>query len=316
MKHSALYLILVAALAAVVAGACEREIDISETSHQMVLNGVPSAGRRAFVNFANTRFFLDGSNDHPVDGASLTLYVNGVPYSPDSVSHCNYFFPYTWAEGDSLIIDISTPDGPVSAKTYVPLLPDISGFGYHLYASPSFNFLVASFDLNDHASNDEIYTITVTQRDSGERYNDWTAAYDTVDTTYNTYFIVQDEALTADDVCPYIPLGGYLYSNLMFLDRRIDGQSHPVQVYIIQTVDTNEVRPFLHEYTVNVGSITPARFRYILSASSQNSMTSFFAEQGEVFSNVQGALGIFAGQSTRRYVYDTLLPVEAKIYSR
>lgn len=290
--------------------ACEREIDIAETGNQMVLNGVPADGKRAFINFAYTRFFLDGSNDHPVNGAKLTLYVNGVPYLPDSMSHCNYFFPYTLVEGDSLAIDITTPNGPVSAQTYVPLQPDVASFKYQTFASSSFNFLLATFTLNDHAANDEIYSITITQRDSGLRRNDWTASIDTVDTVHNTYFIVQDQALTADDVCPYIPLGGYLYSNLMFLDRHIDGQAHPVALYIIQTVDTNEVRPFLHEYTVNVASVTPARFRYILSASSQNSMTSFFAEQGEVFSNVQGALGIFAGQSSRRYVYDTLLPVE------
>jgi hypothetical protein len=55
-------------------------------------------------------------------------------------------------------------------------------------------------------------------------------------------------------------------------------------------------------------SITPARWNYVLSASSQNSMFSYFAEQGQDFGNVEGALGVFAGTAIRRYIFnpDTL----------
>lgn len=286
--------------------ACEREIDIEETEPQMVLNGVPTADKRPFVYFANTRFFLDGSNDHPVSGAVVTLTVNGVPYAPDSVANSKYFFPLTLQAGDSLSVDVSTPQGPVHAETYVPQVPDVGGFDIRSYRSPSFNFVRASFTLNDHAAVDEIYRVAVTVRDSGLRYNEWKAAYDTVDTVRNTYFIVQDPAITGNDVCPYIPLGGYLYSNLMFLDRNIAGQNHPTNVYILQLTDTNEVHPFLHEYYVDVQSVTPARFRYILSASQQNNMTSFFTEAGEVRGNVSGALGVFAGQASLRYTFDTV----------
>ena len=149
----------------------------------------------------------------------------------------------------------------------------------------------------------------VNERDSGVRYNDWTRTYDTVDSTFTTYFLVPyNEDITSNDVCPYIPLGGYLYSSLMFTDRRIAGQQYPVHLYIMQLVDTNEVQPFKHEYTVDISSVTPARFRYILSASTQNSMTSVFAEQGQAFSNVkvdgETGLGIFAGMSRRRFTFD------------
>ena len=285
---------------------CEKVVDVEETEPQLVLNGVPTADKRPFVYFANTHFLLDGSNDHPVSGATLTLTVNGVPYAPDSVSKCKYFFPLTLQEGDSLKIDVACPAGPVHAETYVPLLPDVSGFDIRTFKSPSFNFVLAQFDLNDHAGVDEIYRVVVTKRDSGMRYNDWTGTYDTVDTVQNSYYIVQDPDITANDVCPYVPLGGYIYSNLMFLDKHIAGQNHRMQVYIIQMNDTNEVHPFKREYNVEVQSVTPARFRYILSASQQNSMTSFFAEAGEVRGNVSGALGVFAGQAVRKYTYDTI----------
>ena len=286
--------------------ACEKVVDIDESEPQLVLNGVPTADKRPFVYFANTRFFLDGSNNHPVDGASVTLTVNGVPYAPDSVANCKYFFPLILQAGDSLSVDAVCPAGAVHAETYVPLMPDVSGFDIRNFSSPSFNFVRATFTLNDHAGVDEIYRVAVTVRDSGIRYNEWKAAYDTVDTVHNTYFIVQDQAITGNDVCPYIPLGGYLYSNLMFLDRNIAGQSHPTSVYILQLTDTNEVHPFLHEYYVDVQSVTPARFRYIISASQQNNMMSFFTEAGEVHGNVSGALGVFAGQASLRYTFDTV----------
>ncbi len=291
--------------------ACEKVVDVDESEPQLVLNGVPMADSRPFVYFANTRFFLDGSNDHPVSGAQVTLTVNGVPYAPDSVAHCKYFFPLTLQAGDSLSVDATSPAGPVHAETYVPLMPDVSGFDIRTYKSPSFNFVLASFTLNDHAGVDEIYRVNVTVRDSGLHYNAWTDAYDTVDTVRNTYFIVQDQAITDNNVCPYLPLGGYLYSSIMFLDRNIDGQNHPIQINILQLTDTNEVHPYLHQYRVDVQSVTPARFNYIISSSQQNSMTSFFAESGEVRGNVSGALGVFAGQSSLRFTYDTITTTPA-----
>lgn len=303
-----------AVAAAVLYAACEKVLDIDEpTNRQLVLNGVPSAGQRAFVNFAYTRFFLDPSSDHPVDGALITLTVNGVPMTPDSVSHCNYFFPYVLQEDDSLSIDIIADGHTVHAETYVPLTPAIDDFRVQHLASPSFNFLLAKFTLADHGDRDEYYNLVVHERDSGLRYNEWTASIDTVDTVTATYFLVPNNPeITSNDVCPFIPLGGYLYTRIMFLDRNIQGEDYPIELYIMQLVDTNEivdsVHTFKHEYTIDVESVTPARFRYMLGAASQNSMTSFFAEQGQVHSNVQvdgrEGLGTFAGSARRRFHFD------------
>lgn len=306
---------------------CEKVLEIDEpTDRQLVLNGVPSADSIAFVNFTYTRFFLDPSNDHPVDDAVMTLTVNGIAFSPDSVSHCNYFFPCTLREDDSLSIDIFADGHTVHAETYVPLRPVIDDFRVQYFASPSFNFLMANFTLSDHGDRDEYYNVVVHKRDSGLRYNDWIAAYDTVDTISSTYFLIPNNGeITSNDVCPFIPLGGYLYSRIMFLDRNINGQDYPVELYIMQLVDTNELvddeHTFKHEYTVDIESVTPARFRYMLGAASQNSMTSFFAEQGQVYSNVkvdgETGLGIFAGSARRRFRFDAdtigIMPVPVSL---
>lgn len=298
--------LLILFAAALLLASCEKIVDIEDVGqHELVLNGVPTPDRRAFVYFAQTRFFLDSSNNQQVVPDNMVLTVNGVPMTPDSVSRSRYFFPYTLQEDDTLTIDISARGHDVHARTYVPRYPDVNNVTAAYFASPSFNFHVVNLRLDDRAGVNEYYNVVVTERDSGLRYNAWGDSLELVDTVASTFFLVPyNPEVTSNDVCPFIPLGGYLYSRLMFLDRNIDGQQYPMQLYIIQTVDTNERPPFKHEYMIDVESVTPARWNYMLSAASQNSMYSFFAEQGEVYGNVEGAVGVFAGSASRHYIFN------------
>ncbi len=297
-------LILLAAV--LLLAACEKTVDIEDVGqHELVLNGVPTPDRRAFVYFAQTRFFLDSSNNQQVVPDNMVLTVNGVPMTPDSVSRCRYFFPYTLQEDDTLTIDISARGQQVHASTYVPRYPDVNNVTAAYFASPSFNFHIVNLRLDDRAGVNEYYNVVVTERDSGLRYDEWGDSLEFVDTVHATYFLVPYNAeVTSNDVCPFIPLGGYLYSRLMFLDRNINGQQYPLQLFIMQTVDTNEQEGFKHEYLIDIESITPARWNYMLSAASQSSMFSFFAEQGQAYSNVEGALGVFAGSASRHYIFN------------
>lgn len=302
MKRNLLILLAAVSLLA----SCEKTVDVEDgANHELVLNGVPTPDRRAFVYFAQTRFFLDSSNNQQVVPDNMVLTVNGVPMTPDSVSRCRYFFPYTLQEDDTLTIDISARGHDVHARTYVPRYPDVNNVTATYFASPSFNFHIVNLRLDDRAGVDEYYNVMVTARDSGLRYNEWGDSLELVDTVHATYFLVPNNPeVTSNDVCPFIPLGGYLYSRIMFLDRNIDGQQYPLQLYIMQTIDTNERPPFKHEYMIDVESVTPARWNYILSAASQNSMFSFFAEQGETYGNVEGAVGVFAGSASRHYIFN------------
>lgn len=302
MKRNLLILFAAVSLLA----SCEKTVDVEDgANHELVLNGVPTPDRRAFVYFAQTRFFLDSSNNQQVVPDNMVLTVNGVPMTPDSVSRCRYFFPYTLQEDDTLTIDISARGHDVHARTYVPRYPDVNNVTATYFASPSFNFHIVNLRLDDRAGVDEYYNVMVTARDSGLRYNEWGDSLELVDTVHATYFLVPNNPeVTSNDVCPFIPLGGYLYSRIMFLDRNIDGQQYPLQLYIMQTIDTNERPPFKHEYMIDVESVTPARWNYILSAASQNSMFSFFAEQGQTYGNVEGALGVFAGSASRHYIFN------------
>lgn len=312
--------IIFAFAAMLLLGGCEKVLDIddSDANSIMVLNGVPQAGKRAFVNFTNTHFFLDSVGSHPVDGATLTLWRNGIPLTPDSIGRCNYFFPDTLRPLDQLAIDISTHKGSVHAETYVPPFPRMSHSGRTImWASPTFNLYWVPLRLSDSLGFKEYYNLTVTVRDSGMRHDVWADRYRTVDTVSKSYFmfLLNDATdITASDVSPNGALGDMLYSGLMFTDGRIDGRTdQPLNLFVPIFKDTNEVvndtQEFKHWYTVTVESITPARMRYLISVARSNSLGSMLAEQAQPYTNVTGALGIFAGSAKWTYTFytDTLL---------
>lgn len=287
---------------------CEKVLDVQPGEQQLVLNGVPSAGQQAFVNFSRTHFFLDTLNAQPISGATLTLTVNGIDYTPSSVDGCNYFFPCTLQPDDTLCITALADGHRVEASTYVPKPPQISNMEVNHFESPSFNFYLAEFTLADHPGYRDLYSLKVEVRDSGARYNEWTGLIDTVDTVSATYFILPNADLTSSDVCPYIPLGGYLFTQLMFTDTRIEGEDTPVELYIMKLVDTNEIAPFKHYYSITAETLTADRWRYLISVAQASSMTSMFAEQGQPYTNIkvdgEPGLGIFAGNARYRYIFD------------
>ena len=296
---------------------CEKviEIDDDPSAAKLVLNGLPMPESRAFVYFAHTRFFLDPSNDQPVPGAQLTLSVNGIPYAPDSVSRCKYFFPYTYAEGDSLSIDVTTPRGSVRGQTYVPYTPQLTDISVRNRFGAALRYYRAEFNLHDRPNLREYYNLTVSVRDSGLRRNHWRRVYDTltgtwhpsidtVDTVRTTYFMLPSNPEIQGDYSYSVPMMGYIYTRNIFVDEAIDGRTHPIAIDIINLTDTNEIPPFKHEFTVQLQSLTPARLRYLIDVSRQGSGNNFFAEQGQVRSNLEGALGVFAGSATQKFTFN------------
>ncbi len=304
--------VLVPVLAAVtLMASCEKVLDVENdpSAAQLVVNAVPQAGKRAFVYFAHTRFFLDPSNNQPLDGASVTLFVNGNPLSPDSVANCKYFFPYTCTEGDTLSLLAAVDGRQATATTYVPYVPTFSNIQLaNIDAGHTFRYYQAELDFQDHPGIDEYYNLRVMVRDSGIRYNDWKQDFDTVDTVRATYFMLRSNPEITGDASYSIPMLGYLYTRNFFNDSQIDGQNYHTSVSILHLIDTNEVQPFKHEYTVTLESMTYARMRYLIDVARQGSSNSFFTEQGQVRGNVDGALGIFAGSAKSEVTFwpDTL----------
>lgn len=302
---------------------CEKvmEFDIDGSHQQPVLNGLPSLGNQLFVNYSYTHFFLDSNIANPIPNTDMVISVNGTDMYPSQVDGCNYLFDYQLKADDELSISIHSDSIEVSAQTYVPRSPNMNNVTTVVDTTMTFNTAIVSFNLDNHPRYEEYYYLTISQRDSGVRYNSYLEIYDTVDTVFNTFFFCLDPNLTSPDVAANQPLGGYLYSSLMTQDDRIDGQNYNSAIMLILLVDTNEIEPFIHQYTLNIESVTPERYKYLQSAASSSSLSSFFGEPAPVYSNVSGALGIFSGMAKQTFplsLTDTLpgmLPSGSNPYS-
>lgn len=291
---------------------CEKVLEIDDNPEDagLVLNAIAKPGKQANLYFARTRFFLDPSNDQPVPVESMQLRANGNLLTLDSTVRCRYYFDYTLAEGDSLEISILSQGRRVTATTYVPYQPTFTDL--HLQAvsdTTTFRLLRAQFKFKDHADIREYYRLSVNVRDSGERYNEWKRQLDTVDTVHSNYFMLFNcPDITSSDVSYTRNFLG-LYTRNFFHDGRMDGQLVPVDLGILILRDTNERPGFKHEYTVSLESLTFERLRYLIDMTRQNSTNSFFAEQGSVRGNVDGAFGLFSGAAREEFTFwpDTLV---------
>lgn len=300
MKTSRFLLITILALTF---SACEKviQVDPMDSPSELVLNGVPSAERDCFVYFANSHFFLDTSNDHPVDGVEMALTVNGNEYRPTRVDRCRYYFDYTAQADDSLSIRVQAGNRLVTSSTYVPRMPQISDPVAFINSDSTFNLLVVNFSLTDPADYPNYYRFLITERDSGAIYIPYFDYSDTIDTTFNSIFFCLDKALTNPNAAATEALGGYLYTQLLTTDANIDGTSHNASILVILLRDTNEIQPYIHQYGLSVECVTPDRYRYLQNIDAISSMMSMITEPPEVYSNVNGALGIFAGNAKRTF---------------
>ncbi|MBR1850604.1 MAG: DUF4249 domain-containing protein [Bacteroidales bacterium] len=283
------------ALTATLFASCEEvmEIDESKIESPLVLNAMPSNGQQMFVNFTRTRFFL-ADTYKPLSNATISLLVNNTPVAVDSVSGCNYFFGYTAAPGDSLRITASHNGQTATASTYVPYMPTLNNVSARLDSS-LFHMVMIKFQLADIADLHEMYHINVVERDSGLRRNIMTGGFDTIDTTFNPYFICNDRLITDPSVAAFQPFGGFFYQRILCSDSLIDGRNYNVTLMVLKLVDTTEVKPFSHSYSLNFESVTPERFDYLCQVANASNSNTMFAEPSQVKGNINGALGVFAG---------------------
>ncbi|MBQ6068645.1 MAG: DUF4249 domain-containing protein [Bacteroidales bacterium] len=304
MKRITLISLLFLALAS-----CEKVIDFdTSVSHsEPVLNGVPSAGKQLFVYFAHSRFFLDSTNYQPINNVDMAVTINGTDYLPTMVDRCNYYFNYTVQEDDDLSIRILAEGKDIYAHTVVPRMPRISQPIAFTNDTGVFHLLIVNFNIDDYANHKDYYCITLRQRDSGCRYSPYFDRYDTIDTTYNTFFLCNDHALVDPFIATNLSVSGFSPLNqLLTTDSNIDGTNHNTTLTLIRLTDTNEVVPYIHQYTLDVETVSPERYRYLQEIANATSMLQLITEPPEIYSNVSGALGIFAGNARRTFPLITL----------
>ncbi len=304
MKRYSLIAVIILFLAS-----CEKVIpfDTSISEHEMVLNAVPSVEKQLFVYFANTRFFLDSTNNQPLGGIDMVMSINGIDYRPTSVDRCRYFFDYTVQEEDSLAIRIQAGDHTVTAHTTVPRMPRISQPLATTNDTGAFHLLLVNFNIDDYPDHKDYYCITLRQRDSGSRYRHYFERYDTIDTTYSTFFLCNDKALIDPFIATNLSVSGFSpFTQLLTTDDNFNGENHNTTLTLIRLTDTNEVVPYIHQYTLDVETVSPERYRYLQQISTATSPIQLITEPPAIYSNVNGALGIFAANARRTFPLITI----------
>lgn len=304
-----LHWVFAAVLSILFMTSCEKviEFDTSISQSELVLNAVPSAQQQLFVNFAHTHFFLDTVNGYPLQDANIVMSINGNTYHPSTQKGCNYFFDYTLQEDDSLFVTIDAGDRTITSHTTVPRIPVITNPIAQTNDTGAFHLMIVNFNIDDHPNYKDYYCISIRQRDSGSHYIPYLDRYDTIDTTYNTLFLCNDKALIDPTLAAEMSYRGFVPADrLLSSDEKFDGRLHNTTLLLILLRDTNEVQPYIHQYTLDVETVSPDRFRYLKDIANATSMLQLLTEPPAVYSNVQGALGIFAANARCQFPLITI----------
>ena len=291
-------IILVAVLVAV---SCEKvvEFDIKDSDRYVVVNALPCVDSTFFANITYSRFFLDNQAFLPVTDATVTVDVNGVTYSSTGRDGANYLFPFRAASGDTMTLHVSVPGrDPIVGGTRVPALPAMLPPLAEIDTLLPFNTADITFTLSDPAG-DNYYYIYLTERDSGRQWNQWEERWDTIDTVVTPYFNCLNFEITSPEVNSIEGFMKY-YDRLLFTDKLIDKQDYEVKLSLMMLKDTAE-QPLFKEYSLVVEALSPEAFQYTKEVLAAQGMGNYFTEPRQIFCNIKGALGIFAGIARRHY---------------
>ena len=281
---------------------CEKvmEFDIEESDRMVVVNALPSTDSLLFVNITYSRFFLDNQPFTAVTDATVSIEVNGTTMASTGRDGANYLFGYTATAGDTLTLHVSTPGRPdIIGGTRVVPLPDMLPPLAEIDTLQPITAGEITFTLTDPAEMTNYYYIYLTERDSGRQWNQWEERWDTIDTVMYAYFNCLNFEITSPEVNSIEGFMKY-YDRLLFTDKLIDKQDYEVKLSLMMLKDTAE-QPLLREYSLVVEALSPEAFQYTKEVLAAQGMGSYFTEPRRIFSNITGALGIFAGIARRHY---------------
>ncbi len=296
MKKTKLILLIICSLIV----SCEEvvEFDIEDTKPFVVVNALPNTDSLFFVNITYSRFFLDNQAFRPVTDATVTLDVNGTPMTLTQRDGANYLSNYCIAAGDTMTLTVNVPGyETITAATRAVPLPDLTVPIAEIDTLQPITAGEISFTLNDPSSIRNHYFIYISERDSGTRWNQWDNKWDTIDTVVHSYFTCFNREITDPCVNRIEGMMDY-YNQLLFTDSLIDGQQYDITLAIPMFRDTAE-NPLLRQYTLIVESLSPEAFRYTAEVTAAQGIGQYFAEPTRIYTNLRGALGIFAAIARR-----------------
>ncbi len=305
---------------------CENEIEFSgdEKASMMVINGFVSPDSVVKVHVSRSKFFLkDDSSFDNITTADVSLWVNNEMY--EDMHHIgNGFYSGTYVpkKGDIIKVVASTNAFPnVNCSAEIPgAIPVLS---IDTVVKPINSFYNINYRYDPLTGTTVTDTIGVTRNmnmqvkisfhDSLNYENYYLLVvrnkktYQSGDVRKYSTFFTSDDMVFGNSSAEENLLGETAYNKYFeFNDELIDGKTY--NLTFDQSISSSEykiVKPdggdvgvnfvVKSEMIVELISITKSFYLYLKTVESGANVTDFFSEPVQIYSNINGGIGIFGG---------------------
>lgn len=309
-----IFYILVICLVAV---SCTKEIEFSgeEGNQYAVVMSQLDPDSNICVNLSYTQFFLDNGPVHYENDAQMQLWLNNEELAPQSVVNGNYRFNRKPQAGDIVKMKATLPNGTLlQAQTNVISSPQMSNVRGS--RSKAFQFIHMMdvydirFQLDDVGGEKDYYKIELYEHDMRPAVED---ADDAIDTIYRTSFMYLGPISVGDSLIPPLD-SALLVGSILLSDNQFDGESKDFVLLAMPIVDTTGLMQ--RDFYVRVTNYSESMAYYIATRSSASSMTAIFAEPTQLYSNIEGGIGVLGSSSKRMKKVTLLNPDEEGSHNR
>jgi len=310
MKTLYIFIILIAAILT----SCETTIDFNgkDTNPILVVNSIISPDSAIKVHVSESRFFLeDDSKFVNLNNATVKLLINNVEYEQlKPVQNGYYLGTYVPKPGDKLkIIAYSSKYEEVSATTeIIPANPVLSvdtstvilektallSYNYNQTTPDTIGFTInnqfkINVNFNDPANVQNFYKITLKMK---VWLSDGT-------TQIGKYYFNSDDVVFGSTSESGINFYSYLYFN--------NTPSKSGNLFEPLTITKNEL-------IVELQSISKSYYLYLKTRDASNTFVDFFSEPIQIFSNIQGGIGIFGSYNSALFKFEVPLKMNQTYY--
>jgi len=290
MKKYVLIFIIIASLLSLFA--CEKTEKIEDFPlypPKLVLNSYLNADSNIQIHLSKSLSVLDNAHLKNVDDANIKIYEENTLLASIDNSNGNGYYTLNYKPKIGLKYNVESQHSSldnVSAQTNIPNLVSLKKFErkeiqYNEYSS-DFQFI---FDFDDNPSEKNYYMIKINQ-----------IIIDTIINQSDTLLIENDKYKIFLEKSNNPAVDLITYGEVFFTDEFFNGNSYSIEI------ETSYLNTYGYKikYIGYLYSLSEENYKYRKSlAVYKNSRDNPFAEPVQVFNNIAGGFGVFAGESVK-----------------
>lgn len=319
---------IIFSLFALVAVSCETEIEFrgDDAASLLVVNSIVSPDSAVKVHVSESKFFLkDDSNFENVNDATINLWVNGslyeqlvntgqgfyagnyIPKAGDliKITAKNNKFPEVNAESEIVqATPIVSVDTTILVSDIYPIVNDYGNYSDTIGYSKTTEMKI-NLKFNDPPNQKNYYKIAVKlnrEYNDGSKYmrNYYFSSNDLVfgntteagifdENSYNSYHEFNDDIFDGKNYS--LKLNTSFVSIVYDNDTSGDSNSEPIEIV-------------KNELILELQSISKSYYLYLKTRNAGTSVIDFFSEPVQIYSNIEGGIGILGSYNTSRFKID------------